>query len=911
MQAPAVTTPIKPKTRGWLVRTLPILVLVLLLLPVPDLGAGTGQAILGLQLFHSAMRCLRPQQLQARQRPSVARPPIPTVTQHQPAVPPSCQVDTCSASGPGFAGQSLASTWGSKPSLAPPSAASSETTVRTASADKRWWNQDKDLWVEVHTEEEFRREVSTGDKLVAVDFFATWCHGCEKSYPEICRVIRDPELRKQVKFVKVCVDELKNLAKAEGVTALPRMLVYRPGHAGPLVGLDVPYSKVRYLRTNLNVILNNPGMAFGADPNGFVTPTGKLPPPDEAARAAAAKALEAEQLQSGHSGLFEHLMKVANNNNNNNGNSNGHNDKAAPSAAASISTSSSQQHQQPAAAAAAAAAAAVKSVGAGIGGLFSPHPHPHPPVCKAPPGADAAAYEVARQRFLEEHGEEYGYGGIIDSLYPSEVGVRMAPNEHYLDYTGSSVYCQSQLDAVFAELRQCMFGNPHSANPSSSFTSERVEEVRDMVLRHFNASPAEYQVVFTKSATDGLKLVGETFPWTEGSMFRYLRENHNSVLGIREYALQGGGAFQAVNESFVERWALQGDPAGDHSPPNTRFPAPTYSLFAFPAEDNFAGVKYPLEWVRGVQSRSSDSHRWLVMVDAAAFVPTQPLDLSQVPVDFVDLSFYKMFGYPTGVGALIVKTSLVSLLRKVFWGGGTVALATSEDNFHVLKCRPSDRLEDGTVAFLDVIAVKHGLRALERLGGIRRVQAHVTALTEWLYGRLAGLRHSNGQPMLAIFGKHHLPNHRQVQGGIVNFELLKPDGSIFSYKTFEKEAAAAGFHVRTGAECNPGACYNYLGVQESEVESLAGHKEGCEDDVEFIRVQRPVAEEAQDAISSADLLRSIANSNLSLAHPAAVALKWMEVPLGSVRVSLGWWSTFDDVFAFADWVERSYRDRSA
>jgi molybdenum cofactor sulfurtransferase len=46
----------------------------------------------------------------------------------------------------------------------------------------------------------------------------------------------------------------------------------------------------------------------------------------------------------------------------------------------------------------------------------------------------------------------------------------------------------------------------------------------------------------------------------------------------------------------------------------------------------------------------------------------------------------------------------------------------------------------------------------------------------------------------------------------MNFEVLRPDGSVFSYKTFEREAAEAGFHVRTGAECNPGACYNYLGV---------------------------------------------------------------------------------------------------
>jgi selenocysteine lyase/cysteine desulfurase len=82
------------------------------------------------------------------------------------------------------------------------------------------------------------------------------------------------------------------------------------------------------------------------------------------------------------------------------------------------------------------------------------------------------------------------------------------------------VYCQSQLDAIFEELRGSMFGNPHSANPSSHLSSEKVEEVRDLVLRYFKADPAEYQVVFTRGATASLKIVGETFPWGAGSTFR-------------------------------------------------------------------------------------------------------------------------------------------------------------------------------------------------------------------------------------------------------------------------------------------------------------------------------------------------------------------------------------------------------
>jgi len=49
--------------------------------------------------------------------------------------------------------------------------------------------------------------------------------------------------------------------------------------------------------------------------------------------------------------------------------------------------------------------------------------------------------------------------------------------------------------------------------------------------------------------------------------------------------------------------------------------------------------------------RRAHNAGWDVILDAAAFVPTSPLDLSAVRPDFVPVSFYKMFGYPTGLGA--------------------------------------------------------------------------------------------------------------------------------------------------------------------------------------------------------------------------------------------------------------------
>ena len=74
---------------------------------------------------------------------------------------------------------------------------------------------------------------------------------------------------------------------------------------------------------------------------------------------------------------------------------------------------------------------------------------------------------------------------------------------------------------------------------------------------------------------------------------------------------------------------------------------------------------YPHRWVRAVQAKSTRRHRWQVLLDAAAFAPAHPLNLTATPADFVCISFYKLFGYPTGVGAWIVRNEDAHILKKV------------------------------------------------------------------------------------------------------------------------------------------------------------------------------------------------------------------------------------------------------
>jgi hypothetical protein len=87
----------------------------------------------------------------------------------------------------------------------------------------------------------------------------------------------------------------------------------------------------------------------------------------------------------------------------------------------------------------------------------------------------------------------------------------------------------------------------------------------------------------------------------------YTRSNHNSVLGIGAYAAAAGAELVPQNDGGMEAWVAgleqqkkqqeqqeQGQGLGSAG-------SPTYSLLAYPAEDNYAGVVYPLDWISRVR----------------------------------------------------------------------------------------------------------------------------------------------------------------------------------------------------------------------------------------------------------------------------------------------------------------------
>ena len=396
--------------------------------------------------------------------------------------------------------------------------------------------------------------------------------------------------------------------------------------------------------------------------------------------------------------------------------------------------------------------------------------------------------EKAREDFIARY-PEYPKTADLDRIRSIEYRRLDEQKQVYLDYTGGSLYAESQLEQHFALLRSGVFGNPHSLNPTSMTMTEYIERARQFVLSYFGTSANEYILVFTQNASAGLKLIGESFPFTSGSHLLLTFDNHNSVNGIREFARAKGSsvAYAPLASPTLRLDRSRLDALLDQIDANCE------NLFAYPAQSNFSGVKHSLDLV----ARAHDKG-WRVLLDAAAYVPTNRLDLNAVQPDFVTVSFYKMFGYPTGVGALLIRRATLPKLKRPWFAGGTVRFASVQGQAHVLAAGEA-AFEDGTLNYLAIPAVEIGLRHLQSIG-MELITERVSCLTGWMLDELLALRHGNGHPMVRIYG----PATPEARGGTVTLNLYDPHGHLLDYRRVEELAGNKGISLRSGCFCNPG-----------------------------------------------------------------------------------------------------------
>lgn len=421
------------------------------------------------------------------------------------------------------------------------------------------------------------------------------------------------------------------------------------------------------------------------------------------------------------------------------------------------------------------------------------------------------------------------------------------------------------MDRFAHEMTTNLFGNPHSASASSQLSTQRIQDIRLRALQFFNADPADFDLVFVANATAGIKLVVDAMRCLPtGFDYAYHQASHTSLVGVREEARSS----VCLDNRQMEDWLVGDCPLKEEEEEQRPI------LFAYPAQSNMDGRRYPISWSSQVrhseETETIRNRKTYTLLDAAALVSSSPLDLSnaQTAPDFVVFSFYKIFGFPD-LGALIVrKDSQDIFASRRYFGGGTVDMVVClKEQWHAPKDGfLHERLEDGTLPVHNIIALDVAMDVHRELfGSMEKVAAHTGFLARRLYRGLEGLRHANGEEVCTIYSPD--PELEQT-GPTVAFNIRNSQGTWISLAEVEKLAMLKGIHIRTGGVCNPGGIASALGLEPWEMKQnfSSGFRCGTDNDIMGGK------------------------------------------PTGIIRASLGAMSTIKDVAGFVHFVEEFYRE---
>ncbi|KDN43216.1 PLP-dependent transferase [Tilletiaria anomala UBC 951] len=451
------------------------------------------------------------------------------------------------------------------------------------------------------------------------------------------------------------------------------------------------------------------------------------------------------------------------------------------------------------------------------------------------------------------------YGNSSSSASPlGEPASYQQIQEHqqqlYLDSAGMPPSPISATRLFEADMAHNFFANPHSHSPAAVRTVEMIEVTRDMILQELFCLPKSsmrkyggkgkakedpraidgcgWELVFTSGATASLKLVAESFDFgpsntadDERGQLLHLLESHTSVVGLRGIAKERGVRSAACDEDEMPSLVASLDSER--------------SLAVAPLQCNATGRRFH------VLLEKLGGHRTKVLVDAASYLssstrlplpaPSDEAAYERAP-DFIAFSFYKIFGMPTGLGGLLVKrTSALSLSCKPYYGGGTLSLLLPRSGRGVPRAGLADRMEDGTINFHGVLALKHALQAHETmLGNWAARQRHICHLTRELYAGLSRLRHYNGQRLVHLLSRSdasraflqqaHCSMHAADQGPIAAFLLLLPNGQRVATSEISRIASLRNVHLRVGRHCNAGVALTH--TLAADVAAIADQETG-------------------------------------------------------------------------------------
>lgn len=295
------------------------------------------------------------------------------------------------------------------------------------------------------------------------------------------------------------------------------------------------------------------------------------------------------------------------------------------------------------------------------------------------------------------------------------------PDLTYLDSAATSLTPDVVIDAVSEYYRTLSANVGRGLYATAEETTARYEAAREQVARFIGAEARE--VVFTRSATESLNLLADTFEdrisGGDNIVVTEL-EHHSNFLPWKRLAGKRGAELRII--PFDAKGHVDPDAIRKHIDNRTK-------VLALSAVSNVLGSANDI--TAFVRAAKEANPGLLVIVDAAQAIGHMPVDVRGWGADFVAFSGHKMFG-PTGVGVLFGRYDILDSLPPYQVGGGMVLDACVAESTYT---RAPHRFEAGTP---DIAAVLGLDAAIDFIGsiGVERIHEHETGLAARAVTRL-------------------------------------------------------------------------------------------------------------------------------------------------------------------------------
>lgn len=317
-----------------------------------------------------------------------------------------------------------------------------------------------------------------------------------------------------------------------------------------------------------------------------------------------------------------------------------------------------------------------------------------------------------------------------------------------------------------------------------------VNQTRKTAARLINAQDDE--VALVNSTTQGIGLVAEGFPWRSGdNIVTLANEFPSNLYPWMNLASRG-----------VETRRVEPDPGG----------RPNLDRVLAACDQRTRLVS--LSWIGFVTGYRLDLEQWVAAVhdkgplfflDGIQGVGVFPLDVQQIPIDFMAADGHKWMLGPEGAGIFYVRKQHLDLLRPIGIGWNSVVHCFDFDTVN-LDFKPSAaRYEGGTMNTVGFLALGASLELLAAQGlsyDRSTIAGRIIELGDYAVQRLEGI----GAEIVSI----REPGH---QSGIISFQLEAGD-----QHAIREECLASGIVLSHRGGClriSPHA-YN----DESDVERL-------------------------------------------------------------------------------------------